>query len=132
MTLSAKLNEQTYYSTEITNEFGKENKFFCIGCNGELIYHRNISGTKIQHWAHKVTCPFETEPETQEHINLKNWCYQHFQATAKLWYNGFKKTRHLDKSPEKYFTNIKLNCVETTSPQGNKYLIARLWERRWW
>lgn len=83
MTLSAKLNDTIYYSTEITNDFGKQNQFICIGCGSELTYHRNIAGVKTQHWVHKTDCPFETEPETKEHIQLKEWIYKKLKVETK-------------------------------------------------
>jgi len=76
MTLAAKINDQIYYSTKITDDFGKNNKANCIGCNGELIYHRNISNVKTQHWVHKTPCLYETEPETKEHLALKELMYE--------------------------------------------------------
>lgn len=83
MSLSAISNGKNYYSIEISDEFGRANEFTCIGCNGEMVFHRNISGIKIQHFVHKVTCPFETEPETAEHIKMKSWCYENIPATKK-------------------------------------------------
>ena len=83
MSLSAKNEKIIYYSPEITDKFGKTNKFHCIGCNGEMIFHRNLAGIKIQHFVHKVTCPFETEPETKEHLEMKKWCYINISATKK-------------------------------------------------
>lgn len=83
MTLAAKLNNQTYYSTDITDDFGKQNKFTCIGCNSDLIYHRDIAGIKTQHWVHKIPCQYETEPETLEHLNLKQWIYRKLKVEKK-------------------------------------------------
>jgi len=76
MTLASKINNIIYYSTKITDEFGKNNKATCIGCNGELIYHRNIANVKTQHWVHKISCLYETEPETKEHLVLKELIYE--------------------------------------------------------
>lgn len=83
MSLSAISNKEIYYSINITDEFGKNNEFSCVGCKSKMIFHRNIAGVKVQHFVHKVPCPFETEPETQEHIRMKNWCYNNLAADKK-------------------------------------------------
>jgi len=85
MTLAAKLNNQTYSSLEIIEDFGKNNIFTCIGCGEQLIFHRNIAKVKIQHWVHKSTCKFETEPETAEHMRLKHYFYTVLKADKKYY-----------------------------------------------
>lgn len=83
MSLSAETNETLYYSTEISDDFGKNNKWICPGCDSEVIYHRNVSGLRTQHFVHKTKCPYETEPESEIHINLKRWCYENINADKK-------------------------------------------------
>lgn len=128
MTLSAKLNNEIYYSIKINDEFGRNNKFSCIGCNGELIYHRNISGIHIQHWAHKTPCPFETEPESEEHIKLKQWCYERFEAPTKHLPDSFFIG---DQKPDLFleyptFSGVKQVAIEC---QCSKISLEKIKER---
>jgi len=85
MTLSAKYNEEIYYSPEIEEDFGKNNKFTCICCKQELIFHRDICGIKTQHWNHKSNCNYETEPESKEHIIKKKWLYDNISDIYKKY-----------------------------------------------
>ncbi len=75
MTLAAKNNDIVYYSPDIEESFGKENKFTCVCCNEKLIFNRDLCGMKTQHWSHKAICLYETEPESEEHIIKKKWLY---------------------------------------------------------
>ena len=83
MTLTAKHNNKIYYSLEVKNNFAKKNKFKCICCDEDLIFHRDLHGFKIQHWNHKTNCIYETEPETQEHIQKKMWLYKNISNIYK-------------------------------------------------
>lgn len=83
MTLSAIYKNKIYYSPEIEEDFGKDNKFKCICCNEELIFHRDLCGVKTQHWNHKTNCDYETEPESEEHIIKKRWLYDNISDIYK-------------------------------------------------
>jgi len=83
MTLSAKANNKIYYSPEIAEETGKANDWFCISCNEKLIFVRNIAGLKVQHFRHHTESNCDPEPETEEHIALKKWCYENIKADKK-------------------------------------------------
>lgn len=72
MTLSAKTtNNNIYYSLEITEQFGKENKWNCILCEQPLLFVRNIAKIKCQHFRHKIESNCETEPENNRNKNTK-------------------------------------------------------------
>jgi competence CoiA-like predicted nuclease len=47
-------------------------KYLCPACNEDMI---PINGSiKIHHFRHHKTCIYQTEPDTEEHENIKLWC----------------------------------------------------------
>lgn len=46
----------------------------CPHCDGIVI--SKCGEVKIWHWAHKVECPYHTEPETQWHLQWKEQAHQ--------------------------------------------------------
>lgn len=124
MTLSGKINQDIYYSIEISENFGKDNKFKCIGCNEPLTFHRNIANVKVQHWNHKTSCVFETEPETEEHINMKKWCYENFKAKIKYKPDSF----FIDDQKPDLFLKVKDKSIAIEC-QASKISLEKLMER---
>lgn len=56
---------------EIFIEAHPDMRALCPQCGNEVI---SKCGTiKIWHWAHKVECPYHTEPETEWHLQWKIW-----------------------------------------------------------
>ena len=49
-----------------------DHKYSCPACNDGMI---PINGSvKIHHFRHHKTCIYQTEPDTEEHENMKLWC----------------------------------------------------------
>lgn len=53
-------------------------KFTCPFCDTKMIYVNGIRITK--HFRHFEACPYETEPETESHLQMKLWLKEHVGA----------------------------------------------------
>lgn len=60
---------QTIYSKQCNNSIRKE-KLICPHCKEGMIFVNPYCDI-IKHFRHKNTCPFSTEPESKEHIEMK-------------------------------------------------------------
>lgn len=49
-------------------------RFRCPFCGGELLFVN--ARERVKHFRHKVRCPYETEPETPEHLMMKREVYR--------------------------------------------------------
>ena len=124
MSLASMTNGKIYFSLDITDKFGKSRDWFCIGCKGKMIFHRDLAKVKIAHFVHKVPCSFETEPETQEHLMLKNWCYYNLNAEKKYKPDSFFIG---DQKPDVFIEDkVKKIAVEV---QCSKISYGEWWNR---
>lgn len=66
---------------EIDELRAKKNLFWCPHCEGEMVF---THGTLvIPHFRHKTNCPYATEPESEQHLNMKAFMKKLF-PTAEL------------------------------------------------
>jgi competence protein CoiA len=100
----------------------KKDKYFCPACN-QQVYIKN-GRIKLPHFAHfvKSSCSFYAEPETQEHLALKQvfakWCEQ-----QQLPYEVEKFLPALNQRPDLLIGNlaVEIQC----SPLSIQRLIER-------
>jgi len=68
-------------------------EFHCQECDGIMRFVNAMF--KIKHFRHKVECPYETEPETQEHLRMKLY-FKELYNNAELEVRVGKNLRRAD------------------------------------
>lgn len=108
MSLSAKNgNGEIVYAPNITN---KEKVYYCIGCGTPMVF---VDGRIIiKHFRHTPhnSCDFTTEPESDWHMIMKMWVYEHLKEHADKVY--YPDSVMVGKSkPDVYFELYGRKCA---------------------
>jgi competence CoiA-like predicted nuclease len=67
---------QKYLSYELRDDL-KRVPWFCPHCFGKMVFVD--ADLKIKHFRHFVECPYETEPESQTHLEIKQFIYEAYR-----------------------------------------------------
>lgn len=78
--IQAKINEQIVVANNCVD---RTLNYKCPHCNSELILVKGVF--VIDHFRHKIQCPFETEPESETHLISKKWLLANLKKINPLY-----------------------------------------------